>query len=365
MNIGILGGGQLGRMFLQVAHNYPDTFHILDPDPHAPSRPLAHHFIEGDFRDEQTVLDFGRDLEAIGIEIEQVNVKALYQLEAMGKRVIPRPNALTLIQDKGLQKQFYAEHQLATAPFILFDPLDPQSALEKMPLPFVQKTRTGGYDGKGVQIIRTQQDLEKLWQVPSVLEQFYAEVLEIAVVVVRGDYGYSVAYPAMEMIFDPEFNLVDFVQMPAPSLSEEQQQQARSLALSVVQHLDSAGVFAVEMFVTPSGEIVINETACRVHNSAHITIEACESSQFDQMYRVIRGLPLGSTTQHKPAAMLNLVGISALDLPLDELMNEEAVYVHWYGKTEARVGRKMGHITLLAESEQELYEKIRVCKESL
>lgn len=363
MNIGILGGGQLGRMFLQVAHNYPDTFHILDPDANAPSRALTAHFTHGDFRDEATVLAFGKDLDAIGIEIEQVNVKALYQLEAMGKRVVPAPAALEIIQDKGTQKSFYAEHGIATAPFVLFDP---QSALPQMPaLPFVQKTRTGGYDGKGVQIIQTEADLAKLWQVPSVLETFYPNVQEIAVLVVKGDYGYAVSYPVMEMVFDPALNLVDFVQMPPKDLSPEIQAQASALALQVVEKLGSAGVFAIEMFVTEAGEVLVNETACRVHNSAHITIEACESSQFDQMYRAIRGLPLGSTHQHKPAAMLNLVGVSADDLALDELLNEEAVYVHWYGKTEARAGRKMGHVTILAEHQAELEEKINLCKELL
>lgn len=356
MKIGILGGGQLGRMFLQVATNYPAEFYILDPDANAPSRPLTAHFTKGDFRDKETVLHFAQNLDAVGIEIEQVNLEAVEILEQQGKRVIPSASALKIIQDKGLQKQFYANHNIPTAPFYLYAP---EEALPTE-FPFVQKTRTGGYDGKGVQIIKNEAELSAFWAVPSVIEQVCAIKKEIAVFIACDDVGNLAVYPVFEMVFDDALNLVDFVQMPA-YLAPELSEKAQNIAKKVVEALGSAGVFAVELFVSEDDEIWVNETACRVHNSAHITIEASASSQFDQMFRVLAGLPLGDTTS-RPASMLNIVGKSASDLNLSALLAEPSVFVHWYGKNEVRAGRKMGHITIVADTPEALLKQTQKIK---
>ena len=357
MKIGILGGGQLGRMFLQVASNGPDEIYILDPDPAAPAAALTPHFHRGDFNDYDTVLAFGRPLDAIGIEIEHVNVAALRQLQAEGKRIIPDPEVLAVIQDKLEQKRFYAAHALPTAPFIGCDgeALPPDAPA----LPCIQKTRTGGYDGRGVQLLRT---AAELWPGPTLLEALCPIAQELAVLVARDEAGHQVVYPVMEMVFDPELHLVDFVQMPA-RLNDEDTAAAQALGERVAAAFGRPGLYAVELFRSTGGELWVNETACRVHNSAHVSIEACLSSQFEQMYRLLAGLPLGSPEQLRPAAMLNLVGLGAEALPQRALLAEAGVYLHWYAKAEARPGRKMGHLTLLAPTAAALEEKVKRIKE--
>ena len=292
MKLAILGGGQLGKMFLQEATDYPMPVPVLDPAPRAPCAAMTGLFKQGDFNDKQTVLNFAQDATAVGIEIEHVSVEALEELEAAGKRVIPAPRVLRIIQDKGLQKQFYADHKLPTAPFYLADSLADVD-LERIPLPFVQKNRTGGYDGKGVQVIVTEEDLPKLRDVPSVIETLCPIAHEIAVIVAADDDGKTVVYPVVEMIFDKVLNLVDYVQMPT-FLNADIRKRAQALAVELVQAFGAAGLYAVEMFVTQSGEIWTNETAPRVHNSGHLTIEACANSQFEQMWRLLAGMPLAS-----------------------------------------------------------------------
>ena len=361
MKLAILGGGQLGKMFLQEAADYPMPVAVLDPDPRAPCAALTGLFKQGDYRDKQTVLDFAKDADAVGIEIEHVSVEALEALEEAGKRVIPAPRVLRLIQDKGLQKQFYADHGLPTAPFYLASGLadiDP----ERIPLPFVQKTRTGGYDGKGVQVIVSEEDLHKLWDVPSVIETLCPIAHEIAVIVAADGDGGTVAYPVVEMVFDNVLNLVDYVQMPS-FLSAKVRDKAQQLALQLVQAFAAPGLYAVEMFVTKDGDIWINETAPRVHNSGHLTIEACANSQFEQMWRLLANMPLGSVQQYRPAAMINLIGAYGHSGPallegLDAVLALDETYIHWYGKAETRPGRKMGHITVLADHEPALKAKI-------
>ena len=361
MKLAILGGGQLGKMFLQEATDYPMPVAVLDPDPRAPCAAMTGLFKQGDFNDKQTVLNFAQDATAVGIEIEHVSVEALEELEAAGKRVIPAPRVLRIIQDKGLQKQFYADHGLPTAPFYLAETradIDP----ERIPLPFVQKTRTGGYDGKGVQVIVSEEDLHKLWDTPSVIEALCPIAHEIAVIVAADGAGNTVAYPVAEMVFDNVLNLVDYVQMPS-FLSAKVREQAQQLAQRLVQAFDAPGLYAVEMFVTKDGELWINETAPRVHNSGHLTIEACANSQYEQMWRLLAGMPLASVQQYRPAAMINLIGAyghsgSALLEGLDAVLALDETYIHWYGKAETRPGRKMGHITVLADHEPALKAKI-------
>lgn len=366
MKIGILGGGQLGRMFLQEAANYPLQVKILDPDPQAPCAHLCDEFVCGDFNDEATVFAFGQDCDAIGIEIEHVNVAALKRLQAQGKRIIPEPAVLEIIQDKGRQKVFYAEHGIPTAPFYL---AANAADIDTQALPFVQKTRTGGYDGKGVQIIRNAADAAQLWDVPSVIESLCPIAKEIALIFVADGKGNVRTYPAAEMVFDPVLNLVDVVQMPA-EISPEIAAQVDKICRQLAAAFAGAGVFAVEMFVTQSGEVWVNETACRVHNSGHPSIEACPSSQFDQMLRLLADYPLGSTQLLSAAAMINLIGAEGeqgaaemRDLPA--LLAQEQVYLHWYGKHQVRSGRKMGHITLTASDTAALKTKIAALKQEI
>lgn len=366
MKIGILGGGQLGRMFLQEAANYPLQVKILDPDPQAPCAHLCDEFVCGDFNDEATVFAFGQDCDAIGIEIEHVNVAALKRLQAQGKRIVPEPAVLEIIQDKGRQKVFYAEHGIPTAPFYL---AANAADIDTQALPFVQKTRTGGYDGKGVQIIRNAADAAQLWDVPSVIESLCPIAKEIALIFVADGKGNVRTYPAAEMVFDPVLNLVDAVQMPA-EISPEIAAQVDKICRQLAAAFAGAGVFAVEMFVTQSGEVWVNETACRVHNSGHPSIEACPSSQFDQMLRLLADYPLGSTQLLSAAAMINLIGAEGeqgaaemRDLPV--LLAQEQVYLHWYGKHQVRSGRKMGHITLTASDTAALKTKIAALKQEI
>lgn len=361
MKIGILGGGQLGRMFIQAAANYPCTVSVLDPAADAPAAHMADQFVQGDFNDEQTVLDFARELDVIGIEIEHVNVAALRTLKAQGKRVVPEPRVLEMIQDKGTQKQFYAERGIATTDFYLIEGREDLD-LDRIPLPFVQKTRTGGYDGKGVQIIRSEADLEKLWDVPSVIEAMCPIAKEVAVFVATDGAGDVICYPVVEMLFNDELNLVDVVKAPA-AIKDHQRERIMALAEDTVLALASPGVFAVEMFIDTEGSVWVNETAPRVHNSAHLTIEACPSSQFDQMWRVLANQALGTVQLYRPAAMVNLIGAEnqhgeAVLPHLDMLLGMDEVSVHWYGKSETRPGRKMGHVTVLAASDEALMRKV-------
>ncbi|UJF24747.1 5-(carboxyamino)imidazole ribonucleotide synthase [Suttonella sp. R2A3] len=366
MKIGILGGGQLGRMFLQEAANYPHSVAILDPTLDAPAAALTDDFYCGDFNDEATVLAFGEEQDVIGIEIEHVSVAALKQLREAGKRVIPEPRVLEMIQDKGKQKQFYADHKLATTDFYLIKGRD-EVDLEKIALPFVQKLRTGGYDGRGVQVIRDEQELDNLWDEPSVIEAMCPIAKEIAVLVATDGSGDLVCYPILEMVFNPELNLVDVVKTPA-RLSSSVEAHAVALAEDAVLAMASAGIFAVELFVDQEGEVLINEIAPRVHNSAHLTIEACPSSQFDQMWRILAKQPLGTVQLYRPAAMVNLIGAEGHEgeavLPhLEKLLALDEVSVHWYGKSVTRPGRKMGHVTILAASDEALNRKIDKVKQ--
>lgn len=350
MKIGILGGGQLGYMFLQNAMQYPVEIHILDPGANAPCAPFAHRFVQGDFADYDTVMNFAKELDAVGIEIEHVNVDALRDLKAMGKIVVPDPEALAIIQDKSVQKKFYVENQIPTAPYF---ELENWSDLKNTDTtyPLFQKSNKGGYDGKGVQFLKSATDLDKQLQVPSIYETPADLDKEIAVVVVADAHGNIVNYPVVELVFNEEYNLLDYLLMPS-SLDESKSAEAEQIARKVVKSLNSAGVFAVEMFLNKDGSIWVNETASRVHNSGHSTIEAAYSSQFDQMLRCLTDLPLGSTQLYATSAMVNLIGAEG-EIGLAQIENQEAllaipgVYLHWYAKEETRPGRKMGHITLV------------------
>ncbi len=362
--IAILGGGQLGRMFLENALRYDVEVHVLDPDPNAPCARLAHRFVVGRFDDARTVLDFARHADVVGIEIEHVSVEALEELERLGRTVIPSPATLRTIKDKGLQKRFYTEHGIPTAPYVLLNDRK-ELAANAHRFPAFLKARTGGYDGKGVMALRTPVEVSMAFDGPYVLEEATDIALELAVIVVRGINGATVAFDPVEMVFDPRLNLVDHLQAPA-RITQAQAQEARELAGQVAQAFGSPGLLAVEMFLTRDGRILVNEVAPRAHNSGHHTIEACASSQFDQLLRVYMGWPLGDARSRGLAAMVNLVGENGTGEPdlrgVNDILRLPGTFVHLYGKRETRTGRKMGHVTVLADNQAALDQAIAVTR---
>ncbi len=360
--IGILGGGQLGRMFLQNAMNYPFHYHVLDPNAQAPARSLCHQFVLGDFRDYQTVLEFAQEVDIITIEIEQVNIEALQELERQGKTVIPSVSCLALIQDKAQQKQTFRKHNIPTSEFFLIDAASELSSFDGFPV--IQKTRVGGYDGKGVQLLQSSSDI--IWDTPSVIEKVVDIEKELAVIVAVGACE-TLSFPTVEMIFDQKLNLVDELFSPA-QIEHNIDKEAQKLALKVAESFQSKGLFAVEMFLDRQQNLWVNEVAPRLHNSGHHTIEANYYSQFDIMLRCITDLSLPSTDHREVATMVNIVAQS--ESPMDEsvfceLMDKEKTYFHWYGKTQARKGRKMGHITILGERDEKICQKIKEIKQTI
>jgi 5-(carboxyamino)imidazole ribonucleotide synthase len=368
MKAGILGGGQLGRMLLQEAANYPVETYVLENDPEVPAAHLCHHFVAGDIRDFDTVYRFGRQLDAVTIEIENVNVEALERLEADGVRIFPNTSALKTIKNKILQKEFYARFGIPTASFEVIHSLAELQSRGNM-LPAVQKLGTGGYDGRGVQLLKEPADFIKGFDAPSVLEKMINIKKEIAITVAIGVDGETAIYPPVEMVFDPVLNLLDYQLCPA-DIPEKTVWKAEAIALSVARNLSSPGLFAIELFVDPDGDVYVNETAPRVHNSGHHTIEAHYSSQFDMLWRIILGYPLGSTDIIMPSVMINLLGEpgssgkTSLD-GLREVLQLEHAYVHLYGKKECKPGRKMGHVTVLSHEKQELFHQANRIKRAL
>jgi len=346
--IGILGGGQLGRMLLQEAINLNIHLHCLDPDENAPCSKIAHSFTVGSLTDYETVLAFGKDKDLISVEIENVNIEALKALEKQGVAVFPQAHILELIQDKGLQKQFYLENNIPTAPFELIE--NKADLLEKIHFPIVHKLRKGGYDGKGVQILKNEEEAEKSFDMPSILEEQIPFVKELSVIVARNIDGETKAFPAVECEFNPEANLVEFLFAPA-TISKELEQQAKDLAISVIEKLNMIGLLAVELFLDVDGNLLVNEIAPRPHNSGHHTIECNVTSQFAQHLRAILNLPLGETSITKAGAMINLLGEKGFEGKavydgLETALEIPGVYPHIYGKEITKPFRKMGHVTI-------------------
>ncbi len=348
--LGILGGGQLGRMFIQEAVNYDVRVSVLDPSPDAPCSKISHEFICGDFKDYESVLQFGKNCDLLTIEIENVNVEALKELESLGIPVFPQPRVLEVIKDKGLQKQFYQSNQIPTAPFELVN--SKEEAISKLSEgPWMMKLRTGGYDGRGVCPLRNEADLEKVFDAPSVLEKMIDFEKEIAIMVARSESGQVSTFPAVEMEFNPEAHLVEFLFSPA-NITSSQATEAENIAVKIAEKLGIVGVLAVEMFVTKQGEILVNEIAPRPHNSGHQTIEGNVCSQYEQHLRAITNMPLGDTSLITPSVMVNILGEKRYEGPvhyegLDEILSIPGVFVHLYGKTETKPFRKMGHVTVI------------------
>ncbi|MBD1430371.1 5-(carboxyamino)imidazole ribonucleotide synthase [Sphingobacterium litopenaei] len=350
LQLGILGGGQLGRMFIQEAINYNVNVHVLDPDKNAPCRKLCQHFECGSLSDYDTVYNFGKDLDMITIEIEKVNVDALEALEEVGVIVYPQSRVIRLIQDKGLQKQFFKQNDIPTSAFQFISNIDSLKTAN-LSIPYVQKLRKDGYDGKGVKMIRTEDDLANAFAEPSIIEEIVDFEKEIAVIVARNDKGEVKTFPMVEMEFNPEANLVEFLISPS-TYSFEIQQQAEELAKKIANDLQIVGLLAVEMFLTKTGEILVNELAPRPHNSGHQTIEGNFTSQFAQHMRAIFNLPLGDTSARSNAVMINLLGEEGYEglakyEGVEEVLAMDGVYVHLYGKKYTKPFRKMGHVCIV------------------
>ena len=347
--LGILGGGQLGRMLIQEAVNFNIHISVLDPSVNAPCADLANNFVVGNFNDYQTVLDFGKKVDVMTIEIEHVNIEALEELERLGKKVFPTPQALRTIQDKGLQKQFYKENNIPTSPFHLIDNAE-DALLFKEKGPFMQKLRKGGYDGKGVTPLRTEAEFNAAFNAPSVLEEFVPFVKELAVIVARNERGEIASFPLVEMEFNPEANLVEFIFSPA-NVNVEIENTAKNIASDIANKLKHVGLLAIELFLTADGNLLVNEIAPRPHNSGHHTIEACFVSQYGMHLRAILNMPLGSTGLRTPAVMINLLGEKGFEGKaryenIEEVLHTEGAYIHLYGKEDTKPFRKMGHITV-------------------
>jgi len=362
--IGVLGGGQLGRMLLQAAIDWNVHLHFLDPDPNAPCAKIGHSFTVGSLTDFQTVLDFGSDKHFLTVEIENVNIEALEVLEEKGVKVFPQSRVLKTIRDKGTQKQFYKENNLPTADFKLIKNL--QELKENCTFPIVQKLRTGGYDGKGVQVLHSVADLSKAFDAPAVLEEKVDFAQELSVIVARNEHGQIAVFPTVACEFNPEANLVELLYSPA-DIPENIEKEAQQLAQQVIESLDMVGILAVELFLDKSGKLFINEIAPRPHNSGHHTIECNLTSQFQQHLRAILGLPLGSTKMIQAGAMLNLLGEPKTDgranyKGLEDALAIEGVYPHIYGKEKVKSFRKMGHVTVTGEDLKSVMQKVENVK---
>lgn len=370
--LGILGGGQLGKMLLSETRRYDIQTKVIDPSPQAPGKFATNEFIVGDFTDEKTVLDFGKDCDVLTIEIENVNTEALRKLINQGVRVFPKPDTLDLIKDKRLQKEFYKKNNIPTSPFFTFE--TKTELLEKLDetgksLPFVWKAATGGYDGKGVEVVKTEEQILGLPDQAGLIEDLIPFEKELAVVVARNENGETASFPLVEMDFHPVANLVEYVF--SPSLApEELKKEARLIAEGLAKSLNHVGILAVEMFLTAEGKILINEIAPRVHNSGHLTIEGNICSQFEQHLRAILNLPLGSTDILKPSVMINLNGEENFEGPvfyegIHEIMAIPGVYIHLYGKSETRPFRKMGHVTVISDTLDEAREIAKKVKSTI
>lgn len=364
--LGVLGGGQLGRMLIQTAINYNQDIHILDPDPNAPCKDFAQEFTVGSLKDFDTVYEFGSKCDVITVEIESVNTEALEKLVNEGKQVYPQPHILRLIQDKRAQKEFYVANGIPTAEFILT--ANKAEVITNADfLPAVNKLGKEGYDGRGVQVLRTEADLDKAFDAPGLLEKLIDFKREIAVTVARNANGDLAVYPSVECAFHPTANLVEFLFAPA-EVTSEIEEKASEIAKEVILKLDMVGILAVEMFVTKEGEVLVNEIAPRPHNSGHHSIEANFTSQFEQHLRSVMNWPLGNTALRCPAAMINLLGEEGFTGPVviegkEEAMAEKGVYIHLYGKKITKPFRKMGHVTLLDDNVDNLKKRAQRIKE--
>lgn len=358
--LGILGGGQLGKMLLYTTRKWDIKTHVLDPSEEAPSKVACDYFEVGDFKDYQTVYDFGKKVDVLTFEIEHVNLDALKQLEKEGVQVYPSAATLELIQNKSTQKNFYVANNIPTAPHQNFKNLEQlKTAVQNNSLdfPFVWKSALMGYDGNGVSVVRNQEQLNVLPDVVCLAEDLIPFTHELAVIVCRNPSGKVVAYPTVEMEFHPEANQVEYVLCPT-RLGEDVTKKAQTIALQVSESFKHVGLLAVELFLTETGEILVNEVAPRPHNSGHITIETSYTDQFEQHIRAILDLPLGNTENKVSGVMVNLVGAenhsgAVYYEQMNTILAMPGVIPHIYGKKDTRPFRKMGHVTIINENLEE------------
>ncbi|WP_432713052.1 5-(carboxyamino)imidazole ribonucleotide synthase [Pedobacter sp.] len=368
LKLGILGGGQLGRMLIQEAINYNVTTLVLDPDINAPCKFISNYFECGSITDYDTVYNFGKKADVITIEIEKVNIEALEQLEKEGKLVFPQSRVIRLIQDKGVQKQFFKENDIPTSPFVLVNGVEEMKNCG-FALPYILKQRKDGYDGKGVMKIETLRDLDDAFEGPCLIEKLVNFEKEVAVIVSRNANGDVRTFPMVEMEFNPEANLVEFLISPS-TYPQQIQERAEVIAKNIAAALNITGLLAVEMFVSKDGEILVNELAPRPHNSGHQTIEGNYVSQFGQHLRAIYNLPLGDTRCITNSVMINLLGEKGYEgvakyKGLEKIMALDGVYVHLYGKKYTKPFRKMGHVTVVDQNRESAIEKANYIKQAL
>jgi 5-(carboxyamino)imidazole ribonucleotide synthase len=368
LRLGILGGGQLGRMLIQQAINYNVTVKVLDPDREAPCRKLCDEFVIGSLGDYETVYNFGKKVDLLTIEIEKVNVDALEQLEKEGVQVYPQSRIIRLIQDKALQKQFFKENDIPTAEFQVISSAE-QLKLSHIPFPYIQKLRRDGYDGKGVYKVVDETYLAKAFTEPSLIERWVDFEKEIAVIVARNEKGETKAFPMVEMEFNPEANLVEFLIAPS-TLPFEVHEEAERIAKHIANCLNIVGLLAVEMFLDKNGKILVNELAPRPHNSGHQTIEGNVVSQFEQHLRAIFNQPLGDTACLNHAIMINILGEAGHEGPavyqgIEKVLDCAGVYIHLYGKALTKPFRKMGHVTIVDADREKAIEKAKFVQKTL
>ncbi len=373
LRVGIIGGGQLGMMLLQEADLNAATYTVLEASEDCPSKPYCQNFIKGSLNDAQAIRNLAAVSDVITWEIEHIDVDTLVELEKEGKTIIPKPLILKMIQDKGAQKTFFTENNIPTAAFDLIDAADIQSLdFSRYPQEkIVVKTRTGGYDGKGVSIC-LKQDLQQgnvPFEGPILVEEFVEDVLELAVIVAVDQNGNHTSFPSIEMYFNEKSNLVEFLFSTA-KVNEPVEAKSREIAEQVITAFQTPGLFAVELFLTHEGQILVNEIAPRPHNSGHHTIEGCVTRQFAQLNRILLNKPLGDTSLKQPSAMINLVGpenfVGTYELDnLNYWNNQKDVFIHMYGKTESRPNRKLGHVTVIADNFEKLLERAEFVKEEM
>ena len=364
--LGILGGGQLGKMLLSESIRYDIFSKVLDPNPNAPCSTIANEFTVGDLTNYQDVINFCEDVDVVTVEIENVNSDALAFLESKGKKVFPSASTLKTIQNKSIQKDFYKKNNLPTSKYNNYNSLAEllnDFNKNKIQLPAVWNSAKFGYDGKGVKIIENYDDLNSLPDVECLIEDKVAIKKEISVIVARNEDGEQACFPIVEMEFNPISNLVEYIMCPA-DISKELEDCAVSVAIKTAQRLNCVGLLAVELFITNEDEILINEVAPRPHNSGHHTIECCITSQFDQHIRSILNLPLGNTAIKIPGIMVNLVGENKVEgdvvyQNINKVLEMDGVYTHIYGKKKSRLNRKMGHITV---ANKDIIEAIHIGK---
>jgi 5-(carboxyamino)imidazole ribonucleotide synthase len=357
LKLGIIAGGQLGKMLIQEASKWDIITYVLDNEEDCPAGKIASQYIKGSNLDFDSVYQFGKMVDILTFEMENVNIEALKKLKSEGCRIAPDPEILELIQDKGLQKEFYEKNGIPTSSFKI---CESETAIlngienGEINFPFVQKLRKGGYDGRGVAVINNKSDLAKMLSGASVVEEKVEIDKEVSVIVARNKKGEIKCYPVVEMLFDPKVNLVDKLICPS-SITVEQSEKAINFACEIIELLNMEGLLAVEFFIDSKGDVIVNEVAPRPHNSGHHTIESIITSQFEQHLRAILNLPLGSTKLKLPSVMINILGAEGYEGPviyegLTESMAIDGVKIHLYGKKITKPYRKMGHVTVMSSS---------------